>query len=83
LRIALILSICPSDSGWNAVLRFLEVPIASITFFQNWEVNKDPQSDIMLLGSPWACTTCMRNPSASALGPMVSLHATKCAILVR
>jgi hypothetical protein len=65
------------------VLRFLEVPIASITFFQNWEVNKDPQSDMMLLGGLWTCTTYMRNLATSALEPIVSLHTMKCAILVR
>jgi hypothetical protein len=47
-----VYSVCPSVSGWNEVLRFLVVPIASIIHVQKVEVNSDPQSKMMLLGSP-------------------------------
>jgi hypothetical protein len=45
-------SVYPSVSGWNEVLRFLVVPMASIIRVQKVEVNSDPRSEMMLLGSP-------------------------------
>jgi hypothetical protein len=72
-----------SVSGWKAVLKFWEVPRAIIICFQKRDVNSNPLSEIILLGSPWAHTMCSRNSSAKSFGPIVSLHITKWAILVR
>ena len=49
---ALALSVCPSICGWKAVLRLRDIPSASVPRFQKSEVNRDPLSDTILLGSP-------------------------------
>ena len=64
------------------MLRFRDIPRALVIRSQNPEVNSDPLSDTMLLGSPWGRTTCFINSSASLFGSIVSLQATKCPILV-
>ena len=49
---------------------------------QNVDVNSDPRSEMMLVGSPCGRMTCCRNASASSGGVIVSEHGMKCAILV-
>jgi len=82
-RVALALSVCLSICGWKAVLRLRDIPSASVTHFQKSEVNRDPLSDIILLGNPWGLITCWRKRSARSLGFMVPWQATKCPIFVR
>jgi hypothetical protein len=65
------------------MLKFLEVPIASIIHFQKVEVNRDPQCEIILLGRLWVHTTWVRNPSANSFSPIISTHGTKWAIFIR
>jgi len=65
------------------VLRLCDIPSASVTGLQKSEVNRDPLSDTILLGSPWGLITCQRKWSARSLGFMVPWQATKCPIFVR
>ena len=62
------LSVCPSVCGWKAVLRLRDIPSASVTRLQKSEVNRDPLSDTILLGSPWGLITCWRKWSARSSG---------------
>jgi len=69
--VTLALSICPSVSGWKAVLKFRDIPSTFITHFQKSEVNRDPLSDTILLGCPWGLIICWRKWSARSLGSVV------------
>jgi len=82
LTVASARSVCPSFCRWNAVLRLHDILSASDTCFQKSEVNKVPQSDTMLLGSPWGLTICRRKWSAKSFGFIVPWHAMKCPIFV-
>jgi len=65
------------------VLRLRDIPSASVTRFQKSEVNRDPLSDTILLGSPWGLMTCRRKWSARSSGFLVPWQATKCPIFGR
>ena len=55
----------------------------SITRFQKSEVNRDPLSDIILLGSPWGLIICRWKWSARSSGFMVPWQAMKYPIFMR
>jgi len=81
--VVLALSVCPFVCGWKAVLRLRDILSASVTCFQKSEVNRDSQSDIIMLGSPWGLIICRRKWSARSSGFMVPWQATKCPIFMR
>jgi len=65
------------------VLRLRDIPSASFTHLPKSEVNRDPLSDTILLGSPWDLITYRSNWSARSSGSMVPWQVTKCPIFVR
>jgi len=64
------------------VLRFRDIPRASVIRLQKSEVYSDPLSDTMLAGNPCGLITCWMKWSARSSGFIVSLQVTKCPILV-
>jgi len=64
------------------MVRFCDIPRASVMRLQKSDVNSDPLSDTMLAGNPWGLTTCWMKWSARSSGFIVPLQATKCPILV-
>jgi len=64
------------------MLRFCDMPNASVTCFRKSKVNIDLLSDTILLGSLWGLTVRQMKWSARSSGFMVPSHAMKCPILV-
>ena len=73
---------CPFVCGWKAVLRSRHIPRASWKAFQKWDVNCDPRSDIIGIGTPWSLTISSIYSWAYWEALKVILIRRKCADLV-
>src|SRR5229473_3861511 len=60
----LILSVCPSVCGWNAVDKFVVIPSFLCSSVMNFDANCGPLSEIIFLGNPCFANTCCMYSSA-------------------
>ena len=68
-NVELVSSVCPSVCGWNAVLNLLSIPNCLVVSFHKSDVNMDPLSVMMSLGSP-----CSRNISFTNSSRLPCVH---------
>ena len=74
------LSICPSVSGWKAVLGKCLVPHAAYKHFQNRDKNRGSRSVTIDLGSPCYRTITLTNALATASAVVSAVRGMKWAI---
>ena len=56
-KVWMVLSVCPSVCGWNAMLNFNSIPIAFWILGHNLDMNLGSRSNIIDIGTPCNLTT--------------------------
>jgi hypothetical protein len=76
-------SVCPSISGWKAMLRRGSIFRELYRYFQKHEANYGPRSETIVSGSPCRQKMLQRNSSARPSASIAVEQGAKCLSLVR